>query len=166
MKIVLETEHLYLTKLLVKYARIYAENINNPEIYRFLTSELHHYSINEEKAWIRSIKNQPIFSIIEKDSNSVIGNCGYNKIENNIGEIGIWITPSKHNKHYGTEAITKLIEYGFNNLKLDNITLTVFETNNKAIKLYTNLGFKTYKIEENTIDGFGNPTRNIHMKLK
>ena len=51
-------------------------------------------------------------------------------------------------KHYGTEGLTRLIEYIQNDLKFDNIELEVFSNNLRGIHLYNKLGFKEYKREK------------------
>lgn len=45
-------------------------------------------------------------------------------------------------KGYGTEALSLLVEFGFNVLNLHRIGLDVFEYNERAIKSYEKLGFK------------------------
>ena len=166
MKIVFTSERINFVRPQVSYAKFYAENINNPEIYRWLRANPKIYTIKEEKEWIRSIKKDHIFTIIEKETNEIIGNCGYNEINNGVGEIGIWITPSKQNKHYGREAIERIIEYGFNTINVKEIVLTVFESNIKAIKCYKSIGFEEVSKDYNVYDGIGNITNNIHMKYK
>jgi RimJ/RimL family protein N-acetyltransferase len=42
-------------------------------------------------------------------------------LENRNAEISIVIDPKKRRKGYGKEALTLLLEYGFNQLNLDNI---------------------------------------------
>ena len=43
---------------------------------------------------------------------------------------------------YGTEAMSLLIKYGFNNLNLNRIGLDVFSFNERAIGSYKKLGFQ------------------------
>jgi RimJ/RimL family protein N-acetyltransferase len=45
-------------------------------------------------------------------------------------------------KGYGREAMTLILQYGFNELNLHRIQLTVFEYNERAIALYEKLGFR------------------------
>ena len=58
-----------------------------------------------------------------------------------ISEIGICITPSFQDKHYGTEVIKRTLDYGFNEFGLDEICLKVFSHNARAIHCYKNVGF-------------------------
>ena len=164
MKIVFTSKRINFVNPKVSFAKFYTENINNPEIYRWLRSNPKKYTLEEEKEWIKSIKKDYIFTIIEKDTNELIGNCGFNSIKDDVGEIGIWITPSKQDNHYGREAIEKLIEFGFKEIKVKDIVLTVFESNVKAIKCYKNIGSVEVSKDLDVLDGIGNKTNNIHMK--
>jgi len=55
-----------------------------------------------------------------------------------IGEV------EHHGKGYGTEAVRLVLDFGFNTLNLNNITLSVHEDNNAGIACYKKLGFKEY----------------------
>ena len=165
MKIIFSSKNMYFVKPIKKYAEFYTENINNVEIYRWISSNPTIYTIEEEINWIKSIKDEPIFTIFNKNK-EIIGNISFNSIKNNIGVIGIWITPSMQNKHYGREAIEEMIEYGFNKMNIKRINIVVFENNIKAIKCYESVGFKKYRTKFNVKDGIGTITNNIYMKIE
>ena len=46
------------------------------------------------------------------------------------------------NRGYGTEAVELLLGYGFNVLNLNNIMLTVFAFNKRALRCYEKAGFR------------------------
>lgn len=96
--------------------------------------------------------------MIEKETNDFIGNIEIMEINNNIGEIGIAITSKKQDNHFGQESIKRLIEYAFNELKLDGLELNVYNFNQKVIKCYEKTGF--------AIDGQGKTKEDIHMTIK
>jgi len=166
MKIEMETERLYFIKMNEKYIDFYLENINNPEIYQHIRTEPPHYTYEDEIEWLKNNKNLYQFTIIEKVTNKPIANAGYHEIQNNTGELGIWITPDAQNKHYGREILRKLIELGYEELHLNRITLGVHENNERAFHLYKKLGFYKNGRPKNITDGLGNPTRRLHMTLK
>ncbi len=87
-------------------------------------------------------------------------------IERNFAEIGICITPKCQHKHYATEAIKTMIDYGFNNLRLDEITLSVFSNNKHAIDCYKKLGFKEYKVDKNAYKIDNEDIDDVYMKIK
>ena len=161
--IVMESKNIYYVKLSEYLVDDYLEMINDINIQKFIYNERREYTKEQELEWIRKNKDNIQFSMIEKNTNKFIGTIGLMNINNNCAEMGICITSNMQDKHHGTEAIMKIIDYGFNTLNLDEITLVVFSHNLKALHTYTKLGFNEYKIEStNDIDG--NPVADIYMK--
>lgn len=50
--------------------------------------------------------------------------------------------PEHRGRGYGTEAIELILRYGFEDMRLHRIGLTVFEFNTAAISVYRKLGFR------------------------
>ena len=138
----------------------YLDMVNDVEVQRFISHKRKIYSLDGELEWIKSKleENAIIFSMIEKQTNEFIGNIEIMKINNNIGEVGIAITRKKQNKHFGQEAIKRLIEYSFSELNLDGLELNVYDFNSRGINCYEKVGF--------VIDGQGKTKEDIHMLLK
>ena len=63
------------------------------------------------------------WAIVEKESNKMIGTCGFAKLdfENNSAEIGYVINPLYWRRGYATESVKKVIEFGFDVLNLHRI---------------------------------------------
>lgn len=84
------------------------------------------------------------FNILLKDD-TLIGNCDIT-LDNRIktsGRIGICIGEEVgRDKGYGTEAISMLVKYGFNELAINRISLGVLSTNSRAIACYKKVGFR------------------------
>ena len=68
---------------------------------------------NDNIGWAMTLKNE----------SKLIGTIGYHRIatENYRAEIGYMLHPSYWNKGYMSEAIKKVIDYGFNVMKLHSI---------------------------------------------
>lgn len=84
------------------------------------------------------------FIIIEKVKNLDIGSVFLRDIDtkNNKAEFGIFIGEDEaRGKGLGQEATRLIVEYGFNQLKLNKIFLRVFAQNTGAIKSYEKAGF-------------------------
>ena len=82
-------------------------------------------------------KKEQQFAIVLKETDELIGNCGFVDINHlhQRGEVGLFIGAEENrSKGYGTEALSLLVEYGFNYLNLKNIMLKVFSFNKRAIK--------------------------------
>jgi ribosomal-protein-alanine N-acetyltransferase len=91
-----------------------------------------------------SKKNKAIrYSIIELKSNKIVGSCGYNILdfENAKTEIGYEIDKHYWGKGYAPEAITCLIKYAFNDLKLNRIEAKVEPENVNSIQVLKKLNF-------------------------
>ncbi len=159
-EIIFESNRIKFIKLSKKLVNDYLDMVNDVEVQRFISHKRKIYSLDGELEWIKSKleENAIIFSMIEKQTNEFIGNIEIMKINNNIGEVGIAITRKKQNKHFGQEAIKRLIEYSFSELNLDGLELNVYDFNSRGINCYEKVGF--------VIDGQGKTKEDIHMLLK
>lgn len=159
-EIVFESERINFIKLSQELVYDYLEMVNDIEVQKFISHKRRTYELDGELEWIKSKleENAIIFSMIEKETNEFIGNIEIMEINNNIGEIGIAITKQKQDKHFGQEAIKRLIEYAFSELNLDGLELNVYDFNPRGIKCYEKVGF--------VIDGQGKTKEDIHMSIK
>ena len=85
------------------------------------------------------------FIIFSKELNLDVGSVFLRDIDtqHKKAEFGIFIGESAaRGKGYGTEAANLIVNYGFNELKLNKIMLRVLEKNANAIKSYEKAGFK------------------------
>lgn len=158
-EIIFESERINFIKLTEKLVQDYLDMVNDIEVQKFISHNRKTYELDGELEWIKSKleENAIIFSMIEKETNEFIGNIEIMEIKNNVGEMGIAITPKKQDKHYGQEAIKRFIEYAFNNLSLDGLELNVYNFNPRAIRCYEKAGFIK--------DGQGKSDEDIHMKI-
>ena len=156
-EIIFESERINFIKIREELVNDYLNMVNDIEVQRYIGHNRNKFDLDGELKWIKSKleENAIIFSMIEKETNEFIGNIEILEIKNNIGELGIAITPKKQNNHFGQEAIKRFIEYSFNNLGLDGLELDVYDFNLRGIKCYEKTGFiKT---------GFGSTKEEIHM---
>lgn len=85
-----------------------------------------------------------VFGIKLKDTNKIIGIAGFDDIvkENMVSTLFIGIgDKNTRGKGYGKEALSLLLDYGFNELGFHRIQLNVLEFNHAAIALYEKAGF-------------------------
>ena len=158
-EIIFESERIHFVKLTEKLVQEYLDMVKDIEVQKYISHNRKTYELDEELEWIKSKleENAIIFSMIEKETNEFIGNIEIMEIKNNIGEMGIAITPKKQDKHYGQEAIKRFIEYAFNDLSLDGLELNVYNFNPRGIRCYEKVGFIK--------DGPGKTEEDIHMKI-
>ena len=139
-------DRLYLRSLTLKDAtKKYCSWLNNEEVNKYL--ETKSVTIDELKEYI-SEKNKSkgclFFGIFLNDKNH-IGNVKLEPIdfEKKTANFSIMIGDKEYwNQGYGTEVIKLIIDYAFNTLKLEFITLGVKANHKVAIKLYEKIGFK------------------------
>jgi len=85
------------------------------------------------------------FFIVLSDGDTLIGQISIHDIDhlNRHAFLGIMIGETEHHgKGYGTEAVRLILDYGFNQLNLHNIMLSVHEDNLAGIACYKKIGFK------------------------
>lgn len=164
--IVFRSDNLDFVNVTMDFIDDYLLMINDPIIQDFISIKGKTYSYDGEVEWIRSTleNNRPIYSIVERNTGKFVGNIGFNSIIDGVGTLGICITPCYQDRGYGTEAIKGIVEYGFNELGINEIILDVFSSNPRAIHCYKKLGFVEYKVEENIKKVDGVSVDNIHMR--
>lgn len=158
-EIVFESENIYYVKLDEKLVNDYLKMVNDPNVANKISHKTRTYTYEQELNWLKSKleENALCFSMLEKSTGEYNGNIEIMEIENNIGELGISITASKQDKHYGTESIKALLKYSYEILNLDGMELNVYATNPKAIHCYEKVAFIK--------DGIGKTEEDIHMKI-
>lgn len=144
----LSTKRLMLRKMQLSDSDSLFQIWSNPEVIKFMNIDrftdkkqvkemiLLFDKLSKENTAIR-------YSIIELESNKIIGSCGYNILdfENAKTEIGYEINKHYWGKGYAPEAISCLVKYAFNDLKLNRIEAKVEPENVNSIKVLKKLNF-------------------------
>lgn len=145
----IEGKRIYLSPLNIEDAETYLKWLNDRSVTEGTHGVHRVYNIEIEKEWISNElqKGKYTFGIVLKENDKLIGNCGImnpNFIDG-TAQLGIFIGEEKYrNNGYGSEALKLLLDYGFNILRLHNISLDVFSFNKRAINCYKKIGFKEY----------------------
>ncbi|MFT4412222.1 GNAT family N-acetyltransferase [Fredinandcohnia humi] len=145
------TERLHVRKMTASDATELFKIWSDPVVTQFMNIE----NMTEEKQAIDIInylgnladENKAIrYSIIERNTNKIIGSCGYNSLdfENSKCEIGYEIAHQYWGKGYASEAISMLLENAFNNLNLNRVEAKVEIDNVASVKVLQKLNF-TYE---------------------
>ena len=141
---VFESERIDFIKPAMELVPDYLEMVNDIEhVARFIGDRREPLTEAEERAYMQDKidNNAVMFSMIEKTSGKFIGNTEF-----------FDITYSMQDKGYGKEALLRMIDYGFNDLGLERIRITVFVDNPRALHVYEKCGFKEY--HRNNVDIF------------
>lgn len=165
--ILFESDNIYYVELDKKLIDDYLIMVNNYDVQSKISKKRKIYTFESELEWIdNKLKEKAvIFSMIDKKTKEFVGNVEFMHILDGKAEIGISITPKYQNKHYGTETLKTMINYGFNELNLDEIYLIVFSNNDRAIHCYQNLGFVEYKKSDSFVTIDGQKVCDVYMKI-
>ena len=164
----LETKRIYFTNVSYDLIDEYLKLFNNPNIKKFITADPNQYTYENRFLCVKEALETDtliILSMFDKQSGRFIGNIDFDNITSDNAEIGIIINEEFQNNHYGWEALKRFIDYGFNNLNLDEINLVVYSNNYRVIHLYEKLGFVPYKTFKNVAIIDGENVDDIYMKL-
>lgn len=126
----------------LKFLRDWRNNVNFRRNFR----EVRELSLTDQEKWFESIQNTKhinfMFTIVDVKTNEPIGAAGLlyiNWINRSadfsfyIGKDDIYIDDGE----LSTEAVTLLINYGFNNLNLNKIWMELYEFDSKKIDFFT-----------------------------
>lgn len=138
---------IYLSPMNVDDAEKYVKWMNDFSVTDGLNGSQNLITLESEKEWIEKNNKDGKFqfAIVRLEDDELIGNCGFNELDlvNGKGSVGIFIGEEENrSKGYGTEALKLLISYGFEYLNLNNIMLSAYSFNERAIACYKKVGFK------------------------
>lgn len=145
---VIETERLVLRRITNNDVNEVFELRSNPETMKYIprplakTAEdaLEHIATIEEKIVLNEGIN---WGITLKNNSKLLGIIGFYRMqpENYRAEIGYMLLPEFHAKGIITEALKRLIPYGFNDLKLHSIEAVIDPGNLASENVLQKCGF-------------------------
>ncbi|MFL2755986.1 MAG: GNAT family N-acetyltransferase [Dehalococcoidia bacterium] len=132
----------------------YLDWLSDIEVTKYLDVSNYDQTIDTITNYINRFNNSEnyIFAIVIKEINNHIGNITLQNINwvHKFATEGIMIGDKKYWKDgYGTEARSLLIEFAFNDLKLNRIVSSAFVDNLAGIKSNAKLGYKKEGIFRN-----------------
>jgi RimJ/RimL family protein N-acetyltransferase len=136
------------------------EWLNDPEVTAGLLLNLP-LAAWDEMRWFENLANRPaaerplaIEARLPDGGWKYIGNLGLEDISSThrSATFGIFIGDKSYwNSGYGTEATRLIVKHGFGTLNLNRISLTVYETNPRAIRAYEKVGFVREGVQRQAI---------------
>ncbi len=121
--------------------------MNDPNIVRTLKSR-YPIAFQSEVEWIeraiQSTANERHFAIERKDDRSHIGNASIHDIDwvSRTGWFGLFLgEPSAWNRGFGSDAISALVRFAFEEMNLTKLRINVFDYNEKAKHVLLAHGF-------------------------
>ncbi|WP_350344484.1 GNAT family protein [Proteinivorax tanatarense] len=121
--------------------------VNEPETKKNLNPGIPYpYTLEDEKNWLEmnsATKDIYSFAIETIEDDKYIGGCGVNSIDwkNSVATIGIFIGKEHRGKGYGTDAFRVLVDFAFNQVNINKLSIRVISFNKRAIACYKKCGF-------------------------
>jgi RimJ/RimL family protein N-acetyltransferase len=142
----MEGELCYLSPLSGEFAESFYVWLNDLENSVYLRAFPWILTLNQERQWLETIPaNDYVMAIIDKRTNSLLGNCALVEVDfiNRTAEYGIFIGEKEaRGKGFGLDATQLMLDYGFNVLNLHNIKVHIYSFNESSLNLFRKCGFK------------------------
>lgn len=144
----LNAKQIYLRPLEESDLPLRVKWVNDPEIRKTLMFD-YPLSLAKTRAWFQKTvmdSTKINFSIVDRESDTVIGMTGLIDINIKHGRGQLYITIGEKTywgRHIADEVIQLVLEYGFRELNLNKIYLFTLPANERARKIYTRNGFLT-----------------------
>lgn len=120
--------------------------------------------------WYRT-RNEQVdrldLAIIDKHTDILVGEVVVNLYneEDHSMNFRILIGPRGRNRGLGTEATQLMIHYVFQHTDLQQLTLSVYDFNPRAKRVYEKAGFKLDSVDKNELEFEGEWIDSLNMKL-
>ena len=157
----LETERLTLRGMRVSDAPHMYEYACRPSVTEYLTWEPH-TSVEETRQYLTYVGQRYRtgdfydWSVVDKETGRMIGTCGFTSFNcpADSAEIGYVLNPAFQGRGLATEAVRRVLEFGFDELQLHRIEAHFIQGNDASRRLMERVGM--------TFEGFARES----MKIK
>jgi RimJ/RimL family protein N-acetyltransferase len=147
---ILETDRLRLRPLVADDAPVIEGLLSDPRLAATTLGIPHPFPENGGSAWIERMvhfpgttRNFPM-AVVVKDSPVLMGVAGIHLSHSQKGELGYWVGVPYWGKGYTTEAVKRLIQFGFEDLGLNRIFASHFANNPASGRVMAKAGM-TYE---------------------
>ncbi len=107
-------------------------------------------SADDMNRYYSQYSDDELYKLTAVDENGIIGHLTIRFIDDvrKIARLGfVIVDDTKRGLGYGKQLVTSAIAYAFGELKVDKVTLGVFENNTPAIRCYLSCGFRILERE-------------------
>ena len=158
----LKTERLSLRAMHPIDAEDMYDYAKREDVTRYLTWNPHK-SVGYTKEYLRYVHSRYAlgdfydWAIIDLESRRMIGTCGFTSIDtaNNSAEIGYVLNPEFHGRGLGSEAVARILDFGFGELELHRIEARFMQENIRSRRLMERVGmtFEGFRREAVLVKG-------------
>ena len=137
---IFETERLIIRTLKLDDADDYYDMMGNPNVMNLIPSEVMSREESDQHLNMfigkdQTLSDTKVWGIESKNKNEFIGLCAFLKNDEKEDEIGYRLREKHWRKGFGTEITKGLIEFGFENLRMEKITADVYTKNLFSAKI-------------------------------
>jgi RimJ/RimL family protein N-acetyltransferase len=144
----IESERLLLRRFKDSDLELFLAYLNDPEVARYqswesYTAEAAREVIEKQKTLAPGLPNQWFtFALELKETGALIGHVALKMLEDRQAEIGFTLSRTAHGKGLAFEAATRVLDYGFAELKLHRVIAISDCENEKSVALLARLGMR------------------------
>lgn len=143
-KPIIETDRLILRPIIVSDVSALKKWMSDKSIYTYWGKGPSKAEMNPELLFEKQERPAKSFhlGIAEKNSNEVIGDLWVYLIENDrMAQVAIRLSKEKHGKGYGTEALSAMTRFCFENTELQRLWTQVDVRNTGSVKMLEKCGY-------------------------
>lgn len=138
--VIFETERLNIRELVATDADSYFDMMGNQKVMELIPRKVMTRAESDEhlNGFINSdysVSDTKLWAFETKDKNEFIGICAFLKNEDKEDEIGYRLVEKHWRKGFGTEIAKGMISFGFEQLKMEEITADVDTKNLNSVKI-------------------------------
>ena len=142
---------IYLSEIVEKDREAFVEHLKEKEIHDWTSAMPFPYLEKDADEWIALNRSKlqtyghPLNFAIRQSDSSLIGCVGFNDFtpgESHWAEIGYWLARPFWGKGIMVGCLNKLCEIGFHEFELVRIQSTIFDKNDRSVKVLEKCGFK------------------------
>ena len=136
--------------------------LNDKEVSKWTERIPFPYTEKHADWWINNKpENDYVYAIVKNDNHALVGGI-------NItikGEIGCWIGRQYWNQDFATEAIERIKNFGFEELKLEKVWAATHKENKTVFRLIEKTGFTRVDDRPYHVEGVGDTKMRPHFEL-
>ena len=161
----IRTERLLLRPMHVTDAVDMFEYASREEVTEFLLWSPHR-TLSYTRDYLRYIEDRYAigdfydWAVTLADGGKMIGTCGFTRLDlpHNKGEVGYVLNPDYHNLGYATEAVSAILEFGFDQLCLHRLEARFMQGNDASLRVMEKVGM--------TFEGFARDAMLVKGKYR
>ncbi|BDD04706.1 GNAT family N-acetyltransferase [Aureibacter tunicatorum] len=149
---IIETKRLILRELNVGDARDFYDLNEDKEVLKY-TGDVGFQDVEEAKTFLSGYSDYKKngygrWAVVLKESGRFLGWCGLKLNEEGLVDLGYRFFRNEWGKGYATESAIASLNYGFENLDLDDVIARSDRNNVASIKVIEKLGMEFWKNDE------------------